>query len=369
MKIFLSGSTLAAHIQKEVTTLAMLWKITRKDGTVQGFTDHDVALSWDGVTYEATLGFDSSNIQSRGDMSVDTIEAEGIIDSTSLDAADLNAGLYDNAQVDIYIANYKVDLDADPPLQLRQGIMGEVSQKNGKYTAELRSKSQYLQNTIGELYSPACRANFGDHRCKVSFDPSPDPWATTTAYTALSEDVAGDTVTPIGGDGFWYQCMGGGTSGAVEPAWPGVLGRRFTDDDGLEWECMSIQAVQIVLTGQTVTFASPTEPKGSFAIALVQADPDYPDGWFDSGIVAWESGANIGLSGEIKTYTVDGFGLIFTMPDDIATGNTCALIAGCDKTLETCRDRYGNTINFRGEPYIPSRDQLTQTPEGGTVEE
>jgi hypothetical protein len=31
---------------------------------------------------------------------------------------------------------------------------------------------------------------------------------------------------------------------------------------------------------------------------------------------------------------------------------------GCDKSLETCRDRYDNLVNFRGEPHIPSKSEV-----------
>ncbi|WP_341818742.1 phage BR0599 family protein [Wolbachia endosymbiont (group B) of Ennomos erosarius] len=27
--------------------------------------------------------------------------------------------------------------------------------------------------------------------------------------------------------------------------------------------------------------------------------------------------------------------------------------AGCNKTFPTCRSKFNNTVNFRGEPYIP----------------
>ena len=32
--------------------------------------------------------------------------------------------------------------------------------------------------------------------------------------------------------------------------------------------------------------------------------------------------------------------------------------AGCDKRLETCRDRYANALNFRGFPNIPGQDAV-----------
>ena len=32
--------------------------------------------------------------------------------------------------------------------------------------------------------------------------------------------------------------------------------------------------------------------------------------------------------------------------------------AGCNKRLETCRDRFANALNFRGFPNIPGQDAV-----------
>ena len=47
---------LAAAIAGPVTTLATCWRLTRKDGIVLGFTDHDEALTFDGTSFEAASG-------------------------------------------------------------------------------------------------------------------------------------------------------------------------------------------------------------------------------------------------------------------------------------------------------------------------
>jgi uncharacterized phage protein (TIGR02218 family) len=35
---------------------------------------------------------------------------------------------------------------------------------------------------------------------------------------------------------------------------------------------------------------------------------------------------------------------------------------GCDKRFETCVSRFGNAVNFRGEPHLPGNDLLTRYP-------
>ena len=45
-------------------------------------------------------------------------------------------------------------------------------------------------------------------------------------------------------------------------------------------------------------------------------------------------------------------------------GALVELIEGCDKSIATCAARFGNALNFRGEPYLPGVDLLTRYPGG-----
>jgi uncharacterized phage protein (TIGR02218 family) len=48
----------------------------------------------------------------------------------------------------------------------------------------------------------------------------------------------------------------------------------------------------------------------------------------------------------------------------VPVGTAVELIAGCDKRAETCRVRFQNMANFRGEPHLPGTDLLTRYPGG-----
>lgn len=45
-----------------------------------------------------------------------------------------------------------------------------------------------------------------------------------------------------------------------------------------------------------------------------------------------------------------------------ASGIDAILRQGCDKTIATCTTRFANAANFRGEPFLPGTDLLTQYP-------
>jgi uncharacterized phage protein (TIGR02218 family) len=54
------------------------------------------------------------------------------------------------------------------------------------------------------------------------------------------------------------------------------------------------------------------------------------------------------------------------MAEPIAVGDGFVVTAGCDKQFSTCRDRFGNAVNFRGFPQIPGNDFVVSYPVPGT---
>lgn len=92
------------------------------------------------------------------------------------------------------------------------------------------------------------------------------------------------------------------------------------------------------------------------------------DGAYDYGYLRWTSGDNLNTTVEVKTYTADG-----TMEVYLPTiwqpqvGDTFTLVAGCDRNLSTCMNRFNNLLNFRGEPYVPGNDyQTSYATQGGS---
>jgi uncharacterized phage protein (TIGR02218 family) len=167
---------LAAHVLLSSTRLASFIKIDRRDGLTLGLTSHDQPVTVAGLSYAP--GFDPSSVVSTSGLAVDNLEAKGILDSDSITEADVDAGMWDYAEVHIFQANWK-----DPTLgalkELR-GWFGEFTFAGSGYTVELRNLAGALNVSIGELVAPACSATVGDARCKVDL----------TDYTALGEVTA-----------------------------------------------------------------------------------------------------------------------------------------------------------------------------------
>lgn len=161
-----ASSELAAHLAQEVTTLASCWKVTRRDGEVLGFTDHDSDLLVAGISYAAASGFTPSAIDSSARLNVDNMELQGLLSADYIREADILAGKYDYAKVEVFWVNYQ-DV-SQGILRQRIGWIGEVRVQGQQFVAELRGFSQALAGQVGSHYTPVCRANFADARCKLS---------------------------------------------------------------------------------------------------------------------------------------------------------------------------------------------------------
>jgi uncharacterized phage protein (TIGR02218 family) len=282
------SSALQTKLDTGVTTLCRCWIVTRRDGVVQGFTDHDQDVVLDGVTCRAGTGLSGSEATEQLGLAVQGSDISGALADDELTEADLAAGRYDAAAIAVFIVDW-----SDPTLNvlLMKGALGEVRREGAAFTAELRSLTHRLAEDSGRLYTATCNADLGDARCTVDL--------TDSAF------------------------RGSGTVATLD-------GAAIFHATGLD---------------------------------------DFDDGWFTAGKITFTSGANDGLAVEVKTHRVDAGGVLIElwqqMPEPIAAADTFVVTAGCDKRFATCRDRFDNTVNFRGFPHIPGNDFVISIPIAG----
>lgn len=270
---------LADHIASDVTTLATCWRLIRRDGVMLGFTTHDQDLMVNGQRFRAATGFAPTAIASSNALNVDNLEVDGALSSEAITSADLRAGRFDFARIEIFLVNWQAPEQG--VIMLRTGFLGEVRTEDERFSVEVRGLKQMLQHPIGDAFSPECRADLGDRRCRVT----------------LRGFTQGGLVTSVSG-----------------PA------------------------------------------------SFVAADLTQPDGWFRYGMLRWHSGGNAGLDFEIKSQSGTALSLIQAPPAPIEAGDRFDIMAGCDKSFSTCRDKFDNVLNFRGEPHVPGIDSLLDYP-------
>ena len=161
---------LQAHLDTGTTTLAWCWRLTRSDGQVFGFTDHDLPLSLIGTIFEPESGFSASEIRTGSDLSVDAQDAEGVLTSTTITETDILDGRWDNAAVEIWRVNWQ---DTAQRVLMRRGAIGQVRRGRVQFVAEMRSLTHVLNQTVGRTFQASCDAALGDARCGVDLrDPA-----------------------------------------------------------------------------------------------------------------------------------------------------------------------------------------------------
>jgi uncharacterized phage protein (TIGR02218 family) len=86
--------------------------------------------------------------------------------------------------------------------------------------------------------------------------------------------------------------------------------------------------------------------------------------FFDNGSLTWTSGANAGLSSEVKNFAAGWITLWSPMPHEIEPGDAYTLAPGCNKTRDDHTIKFGlDMLDFGGFPDIPGTDSLTETPD------
>ncbi|KRW98067.1 DUF2163 domain-containing protein [Paracoccus sp. MKU1] len=158
---------LQAHLDDGTTTLAWCWKITRSDGEVLGFTDHDRVLSFGGTDFEPESGFTASEIRGGAGLAVDSQDAEGVLTSDRITETDIIDGRWDNALVEVWRVNWRA---TGQRVLLRRGSIGEMRRGRVAFVAEIRSMAHVLGQTVGRVYQGTCDAALGDGRCGIDLN-------------------------------------------------------------------------------------------------------------------------------------------------------------------------------------------------------
>jgi hypothetical protein len=159
---------LAARIEGGAASLCHAWILTRTDGVILGFTDHDADLLVDGVTCRAATGWTAGATEAAAGFSPGLATAVGGFDDAGLGEDDLAAGLYDGARVEHRLVDWST-----PALFVRLWTASVAAAKaeGGAFTLELEGPLAALDRVAGRTFARSCDAAFGDARCGVAAAP------------------------------------------------------------------------------------------------------------------------------------------------------------------------------------------------------
>lgn len=157
------NAALKAHLESGLTTIAHAWAITRKDGVVLGFTDHDRDLNFDGIAFRADTGLSALALAQSTGLSVDNTEALGALSDLSIREDEIEQGRFDDAEVRAWIVNWQ---DVSQKWLQFRGTIGEMTRADGGFQAELRGLTEALNRPLGRVYQKPCTAVLGDTSCR-----------------------------------------------------------------------------------------------------------------------------------------------------------------------------------------------------------
>lgn len=289
--------------------MALFMKVSKVIGVTtvtQAFTSNtrDMELpGHPGITFRSAVGISPTAVQSMLN-AVTTMELQGIYQSGIFERTDVIAGKWDFADVEIFSAAW--DLPALGELVHFKGNLGDIKDYGEYFTAEGRGLIARLSQDPATVTSRNCRVTkFKNSQCGFT----------------------GTTVT-IGATTYNLDYTGA-------------------------------PAISIDSTRRTVFFL------GTYWTDQLVPLPIPPDAFFANGVITGETGANAGISREIlKSSYSSGKMRISTkraFPFDVAGGDEFTIKAGCNRTVEDCK-KYGNIINFRGEPYVPGIESMNRIP-------
>jgi len=247
------------------------------------------------------------------------IVPEGVAGITN---EELRGGKFRNAVVTEYIVDWQYPWLGE--FYKTKYLIADMAFNGFHWKAELVGQAKYVRMPVGKIYNRNCRHNLGhSHHYKE-----------------------GENVVM-----FESRCG--------------------FDLDGN----MSSPNLPAQLENQTITSVDNLRKK--FRVAITSA---YVGETFRYGLVGFETGLNDGLWFEIATQSATGGGndakfmLFVDTPYNISDGSGDAgewnetadlvtLIVGCDKTLETCKTKFGNNLNYGGYPDIVGVDRAILIPD------
>ncbi|MEM5473427.1 DUF2163 domain-containing protein [Hoeflea sp. AS60] len=161
---------LSAHLDQTSTTTCHAWRLTRTDGLVLGFTEHDHDLEFGGTVFSAATGFRASEVESGLGLEADAANVAGAFSDAAISTDDLALGRYDGARVETFLVNWQ---SPGEHVLLSTRELGEVRTAGPAFTVELRSLAARLDQPHGRLYGRRCDADLGDARCTKNIAVAP----------------------------------------------------------------------------------------------------------------------------------------------------------------------------------------------------
>jgi uncharacterized phage protein (TIGR02218 family) len=295
-------AALSSHLTGDVTTLAVCWRLVRVDGVLILGTEHDRDVT-------IAEGGSPTNIYAGTYLTAAGISGSSVTSTAGLevDNLEVDGATTDDLQI--------VDLSAD---DIEAGLLdnAEVVIFLVNWSAPDDGQLVLRRGNLGAIK----RTSEGRYSAELRGLTQKLSQTIVKTYSVTCDAELGDT-----------RC-------------------------GVDLDALAI-------TGTVTSVTS----RRRFDSTLAPGSPTPANGDYVGGLLTFTSGDNSGYSRELKKDAAAGtlgeLEVFEAFPADIAASDTFELRPGCDKSLETCRDRFANLANFRGHAvYTPGLAEILRGP-------
>ena len=162
------SNNLKELLNKDYIKLAKCFTITLQTGEIIGLTEHSQDLQINNTTYYSSNGFEHNNSDFTSNLSNSISEIIGLIDNNTININDIITGKFDNAKIEIFY----IDTNDEnfEKIHITTGNITSININDGKITFSINNILNVLDKTIGDIYSPLCRAQFCDQKCLLNIN-------------------------------------------------------------------------------------------------------------------------------------------------------------------------------------------------------
>ena len=383
------NSQLAADVAAGFVALVL--QVTRADGVVLYFTDHDAPITIATDVYASAPGLSGVKLTLTNNATVGDAQTRAAW-MPVLQESDILAGLYDNATVSYGIASWK-----NPSygiLWLFSGLVATIQATADGFQATAQSSMWMLQRQLGVYINTTCRHVLGSTvdpqgvgGCLLNLTPytytgtitaitNPMVWTvgipgygtpatpnTPSAPTfSVQQGVTGQFLPP-GTYHYSISAIVGGqessTSAIVEvvvqpntpPTGGGIIALNWAAVAGAtSYNIYGNTSQQLMANTTALTFSD------NGANSQGGAAPLFGD-YFAMGILTMTSGAANGMTTDVKTLRGQTLYTLLPLGRPPAVGDTFTITAGCSKSVGACQFKFNNTVNFGGFPDLTPERQ------------
>lgn len=354
--------------------LCHLLLITRADRETLAVTDHDRAITFEGQTYRPIIFGELSADRREGGLRSGDQDARGVIDEIYITTSDLDAQNYVGAEVCQAIVDWTKPYIV---LARHRRWIRQITRTGQSFTATLEGRAQQLQRPqagrFGGFFTVKCQYRLGGPFCKkdvsqwLQIDSSATSNCTSTTIDTITDTT--QTWTPnvyqSTSSQHWYMTTvpnGAVTTGSGQ--FRRVLSNTSSTiylDSPFDTQPASTIGYRV---GRGWPVTTVTRSRYEIKVAGMTGTGTGTDQFYRDGAVIFTSGNNIGRVVPITDYRASDKRIVLLTPTpfDIQAGDFVIVQVGCDGLIGTCRDKFDNILNFGGDPFSPSAQQLVTPP-------